>query len=351
MNSIKAGISLGDPNGIGPEVIIKTFSDPRVMDTVTPVIYASTKLFNFYKEKLGLSEFNFHSVKDATEAKPKKINVVSVWKDDFDVVFGERSQEAGKLAFESLEAATADLANGRVNVLVTAPIDKKVIQSDAFDFPGHTEYLAKMSEVEEALMFMISEGLRVGVVTAHIPLNKVASEISREKIFKKVEQMEQSLLRDFAIRKPKIAVLGLNPHAGEKGIMGNEEQDIVIPALNSMREKGHLVFGPYPADGFFGNSTYKEFDAVLAMFHDQGLAPFKALSFGYGVNYTAGLPIVRTSPDHGTAFEIAGQGLASEASFRSAVFLACDIYKNRQMHREINADPLKTRKQAAERGD
>jgi 4-hydroxythreonine-4-phosphate dehydrogenase len=349
-NAIRAAISIGDPNGIGPEVVIKTFMDPRMLDTVTPVIYGSSRLFNQYKKAFKLEEFNFHSIKDASEARPKKINVVSTWKDDYDLQFGTRSEVAGKFAFASLEAATGDLAAGKCDVLVTAPIDKKIIQSDAFDFPGHTEYLARMSNVDEALMFMISEGLRVGIVTGHMALNDVPAAITKDRILRKLDQMMASLEKDFAIRKPKIAVLGLNPHAGEKGMMGKEEQDVITPAINSYKEKGNMVFGPYPADGFFGSSAYQQFDAVLAMYHDQGLAPFKALSFGYGVNFTAGLPIVRTSPDHGTAFEIAGQGLANEASFRSAVFLAQEIFMNRKMYKEITANPLKAQKQEREHG-
>lgn len=348
---IKAGISIGDPNGIGPEIIMKTLMDNRVLENITPIIYGSSRLFNNWKKQLNFEEFQFNGINDASEAIPKKINVVRMWKEDFDLKPGEASVEAGKLAFASLKSATEDLAAGKFDVLVTAPIDKKAIQSKEFDFPGHTEFLAKMSEVDDALMFMVSENLRVGVVTGHIPLQQVSEALKKDKIVKKIEQIIHSLERDFMIRKPKIAVLGLNPHAGEKGLLGTEEQEIITPAINAAKEKGHWVFGPYPADGFFGSGTYKQYDAVLAMYHDQGLAPFKSLSFGTGVNFTAGLPIVRTSPDHGTAFEIAGKGEASEASFRTALFLACDIYNNRKMFREMTANPLKTQKVASEYGD
>jgi 4-hydroxythreonine-4-phosphate dehydrogenase len=348
---IKAGISIGDPNGIGPEIIMKTFMDNRVLDTVTPIIYGSSRIFNNWKKLLDFEEFGFHGINDASEALPKKINMVRMWKDDFEIRPGEASTEAGKVAFASLKNAVADLASGKCDVLVTAPIDKKVIQSQEFDFPGHTEYLAKMSEVDDALMFLVSENLRVGVVTGHIPLQQVSESLKKDKIVKKIEQMIHSLERDFMIRKPRIAVLGLNPHAGEKGMLGTEEQEIINPAINAAKEKGHWVFGPFAADGFFGSGAYKQFDAVLAMYHDQGLAPFKSLSFGTGVNFTAGLPIVRTSPDHGTAFEIAGKDEASEASFRTALYLAADIYNSRKLYREMTANPLKPQKVAGEYGE
>jgi 4-hydroxythreonine-4-phosphate dehydrogenase len=350
-HDIKVAVSIGDPNGIGPEVIMKTFSDARILEDITPVIYGSSRLFNKYRKVFPDLEFNFHSIKSASEAKPKKLNLVSTLREEYEIQFGEKSSVAGKIALQSLEAATQDIASGLCDVLVTAPIDKKVIQSENFQFPGHTEYLASMSGVNEALMFMVSEGLRVGVCTGHIALKEVAAAISKEKILSKIEQISLSLKRDFGIGKPKIAVLGLNPHAGEKGLMGTEEQDIISPAISAANEKGIFTYGPYPADGFFGSSAYKQFDAVLAMYHDQGLAPFKSVAFGYGVNFTAGLPIVRTSPDHGTAFEIAGKGLASEASFRSAVYLAVDVFRNRKLYKEITANPLKTNKLERDRGE
>ena len=340
---VKVGITLGDINGIGPEIIMKAFSDSRILDEVIPVIYGSAKVMSFYKKCLNL-EFNFNSIKKAEEAKPKKLNLINCWQDEVKVEPGVRSKEGGKYALTSLEAAVKDLASNKVDVLVTAPIDKKQIQSDSFNFPGHTEYLASMSNVDEALMLMVCEGFRIGVVTGHIPLKDVPEALTKDKIVHKIEQIEMALKRDFKIVKPKIAVLGLNPHAGEKSMIGEEEEKVIIPAINQVKQSGSLVFGPYPSDGFFGSANYKDFDAVLAMYHDQGLIPFKALSFGRGVNYTAGLPIVRTSPDHGTAFEIAGKNLADEGSFRYALYVARDVFLNRKMHKEITADTLKPQK-------
>jgi 4-hydroxythreonine-4-phosphate dehydrogenase len=262
------------------------------------------------------------------------------------VELGERSKEGGKYALKSLETAVKDLASNKVDVLVTAPIDKKAIQSEDFDFPGHTEYLAKMSNADDALMLMVSEDLRVGVVTGHIPLQDVAKTVTKEKIIDKIDQINASLLKDFGIPNGKIAVLGLNPHAGEKGLLGDEEDKVIIPAIKEASKNGAQVHGPYPADGFFGSSSYKKFDAILAMYHDQGLIPFKAMTFGFGVNFTAGLPIVRTSPDHGTAFEIAGKNLANEGSFRHAIYLAVDVYAKRQEYKEMSANPLKVKSNA-----
>lgn len=339
-NKIRVGISVGDLNGIGVEVILKAFSDNRMYHSITPVVYASSKVMSEHKKALQLDDTQFHSVKDATEAVAKKLNVVNAWDEDVELTIGKPSNKVGSFALASLEAATKDLAGGRVDVLVTAPIDKQTIQSRDFDFPGHTEYLAKMANEDDALMFMVAPALRVGVVTGHIPLKDVAGHITKELVLRRVHQINNSLIRDFGIARPKIAVLGLNPHAGEKGMLGEEEKKIIIPALDKAKEEGIMALGPFPTDGFFGSSQFKGYDAVLAMYHDQGLAPFKALSFGMGVNYTAGLPIVRTSPDHGTAYEIAGQNVASADSFRHAVYLACDIYGARKLHREITADPL-----------
>lgn len=340
---VKVGISVGDVNGIGLEVVMKALQDNRILDDITPVIYASSKLISFHKKALDL-EFNFTAISSADEAMSKKINVVSPWEEEFTITIGERNEETGKYALKSLEAATKDLASNKVDVLVTAPIDKKLIQGDGFDFPGHTEYLAKMAGVDEALMLMVSGGLRVGVVTGHIPLAEVPKAISKEKIIAKAEQLEQSLIKDFDIRRPKIAILGLNPHAGEKGMLGEEDESIILPAISNLQGQNKLVYGPFPADGFFGSSTFMKYDGVLAMYHDQGLIPFKALSFNNGVNYTAGLPIVRTSPDHGTGFDIAGKNLANENSLRQAIYVARDVYLNRQMHKEISANPLQPQK-------
>ena len=346
---VRVGISIGDLNGIGAEVVIKTLSDNRILEEVTPVIYASTKAMSHHRKLLGV-DWNFVTIKDANEAKPKKIHVVNCWEDEVHIAPGERDDKIGAKAFQSLEAAVNDLAGNKIDVLVTAPIDKKSVQSENFNFPGHTEYLAKKADVKEALMLMVSDNLRVGVVTGHIPLNEVAGQLSKEKIIDKVEQMEQTLIRDFMITKPRIAVLGLNPHAGEKGMLGEEDESIILPAVKNLQGKDKLVFGPYAADGFFGSGAFTQFDGILAMYHDQGLIPFKALSFNNGVNYTAGLPIVRTSPDHGTGYEIAGKNMASEGSFRKAMFLARDVFLNRKIHREISANPLQSQTTDQEKG-
>lgn len=337
-----AGISIGDVNGIGPEVIIKTFSDQRILDSITPVIYASNKVLSYYKKLLNAENFHFTSIRSSNEIKEKKINLVNLWNEDIEFNVGRATPEGGKYAYKSLEAVTADLASNKLDILITGPIDKDSIQNAGFNFPGHTEYLAKLSNVHEALMMMVSENLRVALATTHVAIKDVSGSLTKELLIDKIKVMFQSLKKDFGINKPKIAVLGLNPHAGEKGKMGDEEKEIISPAIHLMQKEQMLVYGPYPADSFFGSSNVKNFDGILAMYHDQGLAPFKAVAFDAGVNFTAGLPIVRTSPDHGTAFDIAGKNKASETSFRNAVFLAADIYKNRVFEREISANPLKT---------
>lgn len=337
---VKVGISIGDINGIGPEVVMKALNDNRLLMDCRPIIYASSKVLSFHKKNLDLSDFNFQAINNAEEAKGKKIFLVNMWKDEMDFELGKATEAGGKYAFESLEKATQDLASGKIDVLVTAPISKEAMAKTGFKFPGHTEYLADLSGEEEALMMMVSPTLRVGLVTSHIALKDVHTTITKEKIVKKIQALNSSLKKDFGIRKPKIAVFGLNPHAGENGKMGDEESQIINPAINEAKNEGILAFGPYPADGFFGSSAKANFDAILAMYHDQGLAAFKALSFDEGVNFTAGLPIVRTSPDHGTAFDIVGQNKASGASMRNAIYLAIDVYRNHLMEKEINANPL-----------
>jgi 4-hydroxythreonine-4-phosphate dehydrogenase len=302
----------------------------------TPIIYGSTKVFSHYKKELELPEFSYLSCKDAGEAQQRKVNIINVWQEEIEFQTGLVTENGGKYAFLSLERATQDLAEGKIDVLVTAPISKEAMAKSGFKFPGHTEYLADLAGEEEALMVMVSGNLRVALVTSHIPLKDVNTALTKEKIFQKIKTFEASLVKDFGIIKPKIAVFGLNPHAGENGKMGSEEQEIIAPAINQARHENILAFGPYPADGFFGSAARMNYDGVLAMYHDQGLAAFKALAFDDGVNYTAGLPIVRTSPDHGTAFDIAGQNKASEHSFRSALFVAMDVYKARQFNKEIN---------------
>jgi 4-hydroxythreonine-4-phosphate dehydrogenase len=337
---IRVGITLGDMNGIGPEIIIKALRDNRILQDFIPIVYGSTKVFSFYKKALNDDEFVYQSCKNAGEAVQKKINIVNVWNEELKFDVGKSTELGGKYAFLALEKATEDLAANKIDVLVTAPICKDGIIKAGFQFPGHTEYLAHLSGVDDALMLMINGDLRVALATTHVALKDVASQLSKEKIFVKIKQLEASLKKDFGLIRPKIAVFGLNPHAGENGKMGEEETTIINPAIQQAKSENILAFGPYPADSFFGSSNLKNFDAILAMYHDQGLTAFKALAFEDGVNYTAGLPIVRTSPDHGTAFDIAGKNQASEQSLRSAIYAAIDIYKNRQFIKDINANPL-----------
>jgi 4-hydroxythreonine-4-phosphate dehydrogenase len=341
---IRVGISMGDINGIGPEVIMKALNDSRMLDNCTIVIYGSSKVLNFHKKPLGLQDFNYISIKSADEIKSRKINVVNIWDEEITFELGKATESGGKYAFESLESATKDLASGKVDVLVTAPISKDAMGKMGFKFPGHTEYLADMAGQEEALMLMISPTLRVGLVTSHIALKDVPAAVTTEKVFSKIKAFNESLKKDFGIRRPRIAVFGVNPHAGENGKMGSEESEAINPAIAKAKGLDILAFGPYPADGFFGSSSKSEFDGVLAMYHDQGLAAFKALSFDEGVNFTAGLPVIRTSPDHGTAFDIAGQNKASGDSMRNAIYLAMDVYKTHAFEKEINANPLEISK-------
>jgi 4-hydroxythreonine-4-phosphate dehydrogenase len=331
---------VGDINGIGTEIIIKTLSDHRILENCTPIIYGSAKLISFYKKFMPEIDFNYQTIKSADSAIPKKINIINCWQEEINIQPGEANQDGGLYAFKSLEAATTDLASTKIDVLLTAPISKENIQKAGFKFPGHTEYLADLSGGAEPLMMMVAGDLKVALVTTHIPLSEVSKNLSKEKILQKIQLFNQSLKKDFVQVRPKIAVLGLNPHAGENGKIGTEEIEIILPAIQQARENNITVMGPYPADGFFGSGLFKQFDGILAMYHDQGLAPFKALSFDSGVNYTAGLPIVRTSPDHGTAFDISGQNCATENSFRNALYLAIDVFDNRSFVKEINANPL-----------
>lgn len=325
----KLGISIGDTNGIGPEVIVKTLSDQRILNFCTPVIYASADVINKVRKALSAEHFNYQQVGSAHDLIPKKINLINCWEGDIAVEPGTPKPESGKASLDSLLAACKDLKSGLLDGLVTAPIDKDNIQAEEFKFPGHTEFLTSYFDAADSLMLLVSDTLRVATVTGHIPLKDVASKLNFDLIIRKITILQESLRRDFGILKPRIAVLGLNPHAGEKGLLGNEETEIIRPAVMHLKDRGHLVFGPYPADGFFGMRQYTQFDAVLSMYHDQGLIPFKTLAMESGVNYTAGLPVVRTSPDHGTAYDIAGKHIADETSFREALFLACDIIKMR----------------------
>ena len=340
--NIKLGISIGDLNGIGCEVVLKTFEDSRMLDFCTPVIFASNKTISHQKSELGL-EINYNGIHEASKAIDGKINVVNVWKETPVVNFGEPTPESGKYAIQSLKAAVAALKNNEIDVLVTAPINKNNIQAEDFKFPGHTDYLAKELE-GESLMFMVTDGLRVGLLTDHVAVKDVAASITPQLIRSKIATISNSLKMDFGIRKPKIALLGINPHSGDNGVIGKEDDEVLRPVIKEMAEKGHLVFGPYSADSFFGSDNYKNFDAILAAYHDQGLIPFKTLSFGKGVNFTAGLSKVRTSPDHGTAYEIAGKGVADNSSFKEAVFTALHIFKNRKEYKELTGNPLKKHK-------
>lgn len=327
-HKIKVGISVGDLSGIGIEVILKSFEDSRMLDFCTPVIFASSKVISHHKKVLGINT-NIHGIDSLNKILPKKLNLLNVWKEMVEIELGTPTEISGKYALLSLEKAVEALKNEEIDVLVTAPIDKNNIQSDAFTFEGHTEYLEDRLE-GESLMILVNDKLRVGLITGHIPISEVAQKISPELIKKKVEIMYSSLVQDFNISKPKIAVLGLNPHCGDQGVIGTEDDEIVRPTLDEIQKKGQLVYGPFAADSFFGNEHYKSFDGVLAMYHDQGLAPFKTLSFGKGVNYTAGLNRIRTSPDHGTAFEIAGKDKADYNSFKEAIFMAIKLFKDRE---------------------
>lgn len=349
-NPVRIGISCGDLNGIGIEVVLKCFEDPRMLADATPVLYASAKAVSHWRKLLKLDEVQFNRVSDARDALPKKLNVVHLWEEEVAIEPGKPSGALAAFAIKSLEAAVQDLASGKTDVLVTAPIDKHSMQQAGFAHPGHTEYLQQMAGGDgEVLMVLVGEGLRVGCVTGHIPLKDVASAITAERIIVKARLLHQSLLRDFGVLEPRIAILGLNPHAGDGGALGSEDKERIAPAVRRLNDEGIKAMGPYAADGFFGSGGYKHFDGVLAMYHDQGLAPFKALSFGHGVNVTAGLPIVRTSPDHGTGLDIAGKGMADEGSFRAAVWMAADIRANRERYKVIMANPLQPQKKEKER--
>jgi 4-hydroxythreonine-4-phosphate dehydrogenase len=337
---LRVGITTGDINGVGPELIIKALEDKRMLDNMCPIIYGNTHLFKWLRKNLASDEFQYNGIKEAGDARKKQINVISVVEGEIMPDFGNPTKKAGEFAWKSLKAAVEDLASNKIDVLITSPINKDTIQSADFAFPGHTEYLASMSNVDEHLMLLVAENLRVGVVTGHVPLKQVSENLTSDKIISKLRVMQESLVKDFGISRPRIAVLGLNPHAGDNGLLGSEETDIIIPAIREAKEADMLVFGPFGADGFFGSHSLNAFDGVLAMYHDQGLAPFKALAFDSGVNYTAGLPIVRTSPDHGTGYDLAGKGTASANSLRQAIFLAIDIYNHRKAYREYSANPL-----------
>ncbi|NRB83782.1 MAG: 4-hydroxythreonine-4-phosphate dehydrogenase PdxA [Winogradskyella sp.] len=332
------GISVGDLNGIGTEIIIKTYEDPRILELNTPVIFASAKVMQFCKNHFK-SKISFFSIDDPKKVVHGNVNIVNVWKEPVKIEFGKEDKKIGEYAIKSLAAATKALKEGAIDVLVTAPINKHNIQSEKFNFPGHTDYLAKALD-GESLMFMVSGNLRVGLLTDHVPLKEAANYINEKLIKKKINTVLTSLRQDFRIRKPKVAVLAINPHAGDNGVIGNDDDVVLRPTLEKITSEGNLVYGPYSADSFFGSSNYKSFDAIIASYHDQGLIPFKTITFGEGVNFTAGLTKVRTSPDHGTAYEIAGQGKADESSFKHAIYTAIEVFRNRKTHSQYSKNAL-----------
>lgn len=345
---IKVGITIGDIHGIGPEIVIKALSDNRITQVCTPIIYGNSKVISHYRKTLSQQEFNYITIRSIHDIIPKKVNLINCWEEELKIEMGVASQINGPYAMKALEAATNDLKGGFIDALVTAPIDKHSIAPQG-GFSGHTEYLAQAFNTSDYLMFLVSGNLRVALVTGHVPISKIAPMITGERIKQKLNVMIKSLKRDFGIRKPKIAVLGLNPHAGDSGVIGNEDRDIIAPTIKEAFAAGLLVFGPYSSDGFFGTGQHDKFDAVLAMYHDQGLIPFKTLAFENGVNFTAGLPIVRTSPDHGVAYDIAGKGIASESSLREALYSAVDIVNRRVDYDEVNEKPLAFGKLTGER--
>ncbi|MDP1802283.1 MAG: 4-hydroxythreonine-4-phosphate dehydrogenase PdxA [Bacteroidota bacterium] len=338
-NKVIVGISQGDINGIGLEVVLKTLMEPGIADICTPVLFSSQKTVSYYRKVLGFEEFSFNPMRDFSQLSARKVNVFVCYEEEVNIEMGKATDVSGKYAFISLEKASMALFDKHIDALVTAPINKSNIQSDDFKFVGHTEYLGSKFSGDPLMLMCSESGLRIAVVTGHVPLKEVASKLTIDGVSNKIIQLHESMVKDFAIRKPKIAVLGLNPHAGDGGAIGNEDKEIIIPAIEKTKTNG-LVYGPYSADGFFGNGTYKQFDAVLAMYHDQGLIPFKTIAFNEGVNFTAGLNVVRTSPDHGTGYDIAGKNKANEQSFKKALYAAIDIFKNRKLYGEITENPL-----------
>lgn len=336
------GITHGDINGISYEVIIKTLLDQRILDICIPVIYGSPKVAAYHRKALNITNFSLNNISKADDCNHKRANIINCCDDSIRVELGKSTTQAGEASFGALKLAVRDLQENKIDVLVTGPFNKFNMQSKDFSFPGHTEYLQAEFNAEEVLMLMVTEYLKVGVVTGHVPISSVPALIKKETIISKINVLNKSLIEDFSIRKPTIAVLGLNPHAGENGVLGTEEQNEIIPAIDEVKENGIIAMGPYPADGFFGSGSFSKFDAVLAMYHDQGLAPFKALVTDGGVNFTAGLPVIRTSPAHGTAYELAGKSEASPDSFRKALYMACDLYRSRNNMKELTKNPLKS---------
>jgi 4-hydroxythreonine-4-phosphate dehydrogenase len=340
--TLRIGITHGDLNGISYEVIIKALNDARLLEMFTPVIYGLSKVLSYNRKNLNLNDFNYKIIRSADQSQNKASNIINLSNEEIKIEYGKSTEIAGTFAYKALEQAVQDLKDDRIDVLVTAPLNKSNIQSKEFTFPGHTEYLTDRFGSSSALMLMVQDNLRIGTITGHIPLKDVPAAITEELILSKISLLNESLVKDFGISKPKIAVLGINPHAGDKGVIGDEEEKVVIPALSKAKNTGFIVNGPFPADGFFGSDEYKKYDAILAMYHDQGLIPFKAIAFEGGVNFTAGLPIVRTSPAHGTAYDKAGKNISSCKSMREAIYLAIDIYRNRANYAEMFKNPLPT---------
>ncbi len=339
-NKIKIGITHGDINGISYEVIIRGLLDKRILDICTPIIYGSPKVAAYHRKTLNIEGFNMNNIVSANQARPGKINIIDLFNEELKVELGQSTKIAGQASLKALESCTEDLKSGLIDAMVTAPINKDNIQSEDFHFPGHTEYLKDRFASEDVLMILLNDNLRVGVVTGHVPVQKVPDFIKKETILNKISILNESLKKDFGIRKPRIAVLGLNPHAGDNGLIGKEEIIEIIPAMKEAKNKGIITVGPLAADGLFGSGEFLKYDAILAMYHDQGLAPFKALAFDRGVNFSAGLPYVRTSPGHGTAYGMAGKGKASEISFRNALYQAIDISKKRQEYEGLTKNAL-----------
>lgn len=348
-HKVRVGISIGDFNGIGPEIIMKSLKDKAITDFFTPIIFGSGKLFTYQKNIFKLQQLNFNYITDATQAQSDKINMVNLTKENVNVEMGVPTEESTRMAIDSLEAATNALIKGDIDVLVTAPINKDEMMKHGFAHAGHTGYLEEKFG-KKGLMFLVTNDLKVAVSTHHIPISQVAESISKEKIKKQIKMLNQCLVEDFQIPRPKIAVLGLNPHAGDGGVIGTEEIEIIEPAINELFDNGVLTFGPFPADSFFQPNKYKNYDAVLAMYHDQGLAPFKTIAYEEGVNYTAGLPFIRTSPDHGVAYDIAGKNVANEQSFSEALFMAVKIFKNRREYNDLMANRMRPRRNSANNG-
>lgn len=341
-DTIRVGITHGDINGIGYEVIIKTLSEPHMLEVCTPIIYGSPKVAAYHRKALNIEGVSFNHIRNVGEAHPKRINIINCIDDNIRVELGKSTREAGESSYNALDAACTDLEQGLIDVLVTAPINKDNIQSENFVFPGHTEFLAERFKTNNYLMLMVSETMKMGVVTTHMPLSEVSKYITKDSVLSKLRILARTLQQDFSVSRPRIAVFGLNPHAGDNGLLGNEEIDAILPAIVQAKKEGIIALGPFPADGFFGSEDYRKYDAILAMYHDQGMIPFKLTSFEHGVNYTAGLPVIRTSPAHGTAYAIAGEDKASPESFRQAMFLALDVYKSRILFQEISKNPLKS---------